>query len=663
MKFAPVPETLPTRWRVVVALLAAAAVTFLGLLACERIGRLAFDLQYDDVSYAIDAADRIDAWADGGAVAALRSFLYAPPHSPASTLQAMAALALFADADFALYASNVLWVLAIALLVVAVTRRATDGAFGIGLAFALLSPPAFAAINEFRPDVALGLATTAMAWTFASAGLDARPARARWAGVLLGACLLVKPTFAPHTLALAAMLAFAAFAGSWRRAPQALRPFALPGREIAAFLAIGLALAAPYYAVAGQDIFHYFWSNAVGANSGLWNLPADLSLAALLEEFGPFLWTLPHYHLPVAAVVAVASLALLVRRRDRREASRVAALLAVGLVSGAIIVAGHHPSPFFFASMDWLAIFAAISGMSALAARLRTRARRILCAILALGLVPLLAANAALFGMPWNGDARRATSWNVRLAAAIRTDLERTAPEKDDPVAMVFVAGSGRVNATTLRWTGRRDGVTLVTPEMVTVSNLPWLQALVRGSDYVVFPQGQAAEPDVRLPIAQMHDALLAAVEGDPAFELLDGGPDTSYVLFANREMLRRFTRQTIPGVDGGVIRGDGLGGTPWEDARPMDALSSETCFLVPPGRPLHVSIGYDASFDGRVSLAVPHGQGAEAAVRAGSPGELHGFFTPTTYWDNCVKLVVQPASRATSPFLSITRFEVRNGR
>src|SRR5690606_21602473 len=86
------------------------------------------------------------------------------------------------------------------------------------LAVTLLSPLAFATIENFRPDMALGVATSAMAWWFLAALVRHQRRSFFLAGSALGAALLIKPTFFAHTLALAgALCAIAVAHRVWER--------------------------------------------------------------------------------------------------------------------------------------------------------------------------------------------------------------------------------------------------------------------------------------------------------------------------------------------------------------------------------------------------------------------------------------------------------------
>ena len=616
------------RWRSGVGILAAVAASFLFTLASERWGRLVYDLQYDDVSYAVDAVQRLDAFRQGGLPSLAQGLYRSPPHSPLSSLQALAAFDLLGVHDIVLYASNLWLLLALAMMVVAATRRASDAVFAIALAFALLSPPAYALFAEFRPDPALGLATCAMVMAYVGASLSGRAALARWAGAFLGAALLAKPTFFVHTLVLAFALCGFSLIASSRAAPASVRRFALPGRSIAEFLGIGVALALPYFAAGGSETWTYFWANTRGAEAPVWNLGAALGWMQLVDAFRPHLFALPRYHLGAAAAVTVLSAACLAWRGARREAFQVAAFAAIAVLSGAIIVFGRHPSPYFFASMDWLLVFAAIVGYAHCDAALGPKRRLALAIALSAGLVVLFTANVRE-GLPgiFPDEVRHSQSRNERIVDAVKEDVPATAAVRGAPSFVLVGTAAKGVNPLTLRWVSRLREVPIVSPEVQLFGNLRVLCALAAESDYLVLPLPAADDP--RLPIGALAPALRAWATANPAFERIGGDDIAPYLVLANRERLARHGSAWIPTVDGGVLSTTGLGGVPRSPSRPLVDRNVRIALALPIGRPVAVHLRFASRMEGRLTLSVPGGWSTTTELRKDTEGEVSGSFMP----------------------------------
>ena len=269
-------------WPVVAAAIAALVASAFHLAMCVRYGRLGFDLQYDDVTYALDAAHRLDVASASGAGALLRDLVQSPPHSPLMTAQAMLAFATGGLHDVALYASNA-WILVAASVAIALVLRGRGVPVTVlALAALLTSPLAYAAIAEFRPDLALGFLTAAMLWMLVARTPLHRARDALPAGVLLGACLLAKPTFFAHTLALAAAACGALVMMCRIRRHAWATDFAMSAAAFATVFAVGIAIALPYFGVGAAHVFDYFWSNTLGANRDVWGSPPEYSAGDLL---------------------------------------------------------------------------------------------------------------------------------------------------------------------------------------------------------------------------------------------------------------------------------------------------------------------------------------------------------------------------------------------
>src|SRR5262245_14571733 len=88
-------------WAVIAAVFTAAAVQH----SFSR-GRLAGEIDFDDVGYFNDGLRRLDLLYDEGVVAFVENYECQPPHSPFSSLLALASFAVFGIHDWAPYAGN-----------------------------------------------------------------------------------------------------------------------------------------------------------------------------------------------------------------------------------------------------------------------------------------------------------------------------------------------------------------------------------------------------------------------------------------------------------------------------------------------------------------------------------------------------------------------------
>jgi len=622
-------------WRYGGATLAAIAFSLLYLTVCARVGRLSLDLQYDDVGYALDAATRLEAAIDSGIPTALRLFRDIPPHSFLSTLQGMAAFALGGINDLALYASNGWMLLAIALVAAFALRRRPAAATGVVLAFVLTSPLCYSAIAEYRPDLALGFATALMAWMLLDAGFRRDARMARHAGWALGAALVIKPTFFAHTFALAACIAAAGLAVPRLARDRTAPPFALGVRAIAEFLAIGLAVALPFFLVNGAEVVEYFWTNAFGSKSGVWNYGSDVGSRELLARSVPLMAKLGHVHSAAAGVVAAALAAALWVRGDRTGAARVAATLLVAALSFAIIVAGRQPSHFFFATMLTLLVVAAVKGGVRFADGLR-RGRGVLAAVV-LAAVAALAVKDSTYAVdnPWP-DARHGTSWNDRIVDTIAADLRRHAPTTGRPAANLVAFAASSVNPHTLIWVGRLHGVDFRAPAIHLLSDPQEARDLATRADYVVVPNVMLAPYDGWLPVGKVQGPMLEWLLANPQFEPLQAvDAATRYYVFANRASPAGPRTGAVIDAAGGVLSAEHLRNEegPYPEHQPplprlrwIDGKSARLCLALAP-RAYTVEADFVARGTGKLRLMHGSRQVAEASLVPEMRGTLRGAF------------------------------------
>lgn len=248
-------------------------------------GRLAADLTYDDVVYANDAARRLLSVADSGLFALLRGLVEAPPHSPYSTLLAVAAFAVGGLNEFAMYAANALILVAIAAFATHELRHARNVLIVLGVCILLLSPIAYQAIHDFRPDIALGFATASMVWWFIGGLVEGDSRQFRRAGYALGACLLIKPSFFVHTLAIVLFLLLLAVIAGLLEKRRIAMIAPLDMRTLGCFVGVGILISAPYYIANGSQILKYFWDNTRGEESAIWSFATTTPIRDLLAYY------------------------------------------------------------------------------------------------------------------------------------------------------------------------------------------------------------------------------------------------------------------------------------------------------------------------------------------------------------------------------------------
>src|SRR5262245_27981058 len=92
------------------ALVASCLVTALTVTHALRQGRLSLPTSYDDVTYFIDAVDRLQILYDKGLGPCFASLFLNPPHAPVATVLYLTGFALFGVNDWAPRLVNVVWI-------------------------------------------------------------------------------------------------------------------------------------------------------------------------------------------------------------------------------------------------------------------------------------------------------------------------------------------------------------------------------------------------------------------------------------------------------------------------------------------------------------------------------------------------------------------------
>jgi hypothetical protein len=134
---------------------------FFGLLWASKYGKAAFDLQYDDVAYAIDAQWRLAELHLNGIVSFWHQLATQPPHSPVSTFLGMIGIQILGDSAIGFYGGNTLLVWASSILLFLTLRDLTESNVKSSILSLLmfLSPFTLIMLTDSRPDMGNGFFT------------------------------------------------------------------------------------------------------------------------------------------------------------------------------------------------------------------------------------------------------------------------------------------------------------------------------------------------------------------------------------------------------------------------------------------------------------------------------------------------------------------------
>lgn len=348
----------------------------------QRYGQLSVPATYDDIVYYVDAMNRLKGLYERGFTDLLSGLFADPPHSPVSTAVVMTAFATLGIHQWAPPVLNIVFIVIVLAMTDACLRKA-GAVCRVLAAIAILTWPFFGfLVIETRPDFVAAIAT--------AFGLT-RLVGGRWVGssrshvALVVACmsvaLLAKPSISPVTLSL---FGFAMICATL------IDPDSLSASRLGAsirwnlgVLAIVLLLIAPYYAVAGREIFDYIYLTTFGKEKGLWAYQLTFSqhLAYYfvgeggLATMGPWVY--------VAAITIIAATLRRVRSGslDRRRAG---AAVAVFVAAWLVVSIPAHKSPSLGAVVSALMLFAFCWGLADLLCACSRRLGIALCTVIAL---------------------------------------------------------------------------------------------------------------------------------------------------------------------------------------------------------------------------------------------------------------------------------------
>lgn len=269
-------------------------------------GQLSVPITFDDITYFVDGATRLQSVYDHGLIRFLRDYLAQPPHAPMSTLTAFFAFSLMGMHDWAPAAFNTLWLILLLGGIRWAMREQPLHHFLLVAMGVLAWPITGHIIIESRPDIVNGLLVA-----FGAICLTSRPwVRGGNSNLLLvsaafGMALLCKPSLSPITLIL-----YSASLGVGSLLDIRVSKGEVSFREAVVFGAksIGIValIAGPHYILSFKETLAYIWVTTFGAQKDLWTLkmPWHAHLTFYLWGGGARAMMGPWFYITIASLVA-----------------------------------------------------------------------------------------------------------------------------------------------------------------------------------------------------------------------------------------------------------------------------------------------------------------------------------------------------------------------
>lgn len=528
-------------YRYMFGVVAAAMVSLVFLYISGRVGRLAHDVTYDDIGYFNDAVDRLACLHSQGLRSFVATFSQNPPHSPLSTMFALSAMALAGYHTFAVYATNALLLVLVATFILGAFKELDWRAATWILATALTTPMAFEAIQNFRPDYAVGFASTAMGWWFVTGVANGTKKHIIYAGLAFAAALLIKPSFFAHTIALAVALTGLFVLIRLVVRENATEVASRSWFTLCAFWGVALVISLPYYGVAWKDVFDYFWNNTRGADAHLWSFGHDLSLFKVIRAYlGSTYQHAIGFDAVLSGVVIVGSTIDLYNKRKFKDLFVLALLLGFALLSFSILVFGRHKNDFFFATFQSTLLLASFFGFARFYGGISDRRKRSVLVFLWLALAGTTYANVRhTYFNPQTEDLLD-RSWNRRVLSEIIDAMGNSGKGTLSAPLTVLATVPGPVNAHTIKWLAAQQGVTVRQTDLDRSGRLSDYVDLARRVDFVVVPNEGHSEFYQQFPGTAVQSALLDILRHDSQFEELvpTGIEIQHYFVFKNLKLM-----------------------------------------------------------------------------------------------------------------------------
>ena len=525
-------------WALVIVLVGlVAAFTAMMIQYSRSYGRMLVGPLYDDVVYLDEGLRYAQLAQTEGGWALVREAVRRPPHSPLATSIALVSFLICGPVEWAPYALMGLVVLAVVLAADRLLVDLPAHARVAGALFVLTFPIVGTLPYHFRPDATAGLATGFGVMMMLRYPPSWAPrAYQYWTGASFALALLVKPSAAPFTLWM--------FAGSWvlsmlaggtadrfvsGASPIGDRQDDRRGywRGIWPYWVPVLALAGPYYWLAGGAVYRYIYENVFGQNRDVWRLQRDWPSLALFILTGEGGQTMLQGHLYLVIGLAGVAGALHGAARLGRGVDREVVKVALVLV-GALFLAWLVPSlsrygnPFTGSAFAAILLFVGVLlvrslfGTAGLFAR-HERRRRGLGAALGWS-----AAVVAVLVFQWPVMlGTRNTDWVLNDNRVERAVYRTIADHAAGNVASVFVTSAANLNADLLRFRARAEHARLVMAGPPLARDLEIYRAAIEGSDYVVSGDPGAFRENRHMPFYAVQGRVVGELKADPGFTVL----------------------------------------------------------------------------------------------------------------------------------------------
>jgi hypothetical protein len=511
------PTTHPTRCnpRFVIPVLLGLLFGLASLFHSLHQGQLSVPTTYDDIYYFVDAAQRLQSVYDHGPARFFRDYVSQPPYSPLATLVPMLAFSLFGLHDWAPAALNILYAIAILIMLRVAMAESAWTAY-LGVAIPLVAWPIMGQlVIQSRPDIVVGLLTAFGVFHMLSR---------RWllsdtrnliiVSSAFGLALLAKPSISPITLSLyVSSLTVATLIDL--RSPEPRPSLTQALFFNAKSLLVAALIAFPHYALIWREMYEHIYVTTFGTEKDIWSVKSNVPGHLLYYVTGPGASLMMGYWLAVTAAALFISLSLAYANRIRIEPIRLGGLFLVCTLGYLGVSIPAHKSVFLGVVVSSFVLMAFVRSMIFnLRILSGSRWRGWHAAYISAAMLTAL----LLYQWPWQGEPERWTTSLQRRDLVSKLALQIGAQPIEH--ATVFFVGLAKdLNPHALRFELLRHRVRGVTVTDRHRSNdMSDYKVLIDVSDFVVTFTNDNDEVESWLPSAQVIPAVNASLSTSSSF-------------------------------------------------------------------------------------------------------------------------------------------------
>lgn len=469
----------------------------------RHFGRLTHELSYDDVSYAVSSAQRLNILENQGWFALLQSYFNNPPHSPTTEFFGTIGLFLFGRNDTAFYAGQTLNVLIVLIFLSFLFKKKYSLERKSSALFVVVfsSPLVIMLTLDARPDMFNGCMTALTCLSILSAVKESREYtislnKYKWLIATGGALSLIsKLTIIPQTLILLFICTFISVLLVEKKKRSAF------SKMIMRSFGISVLFASPILVMSVRKTLSYVQTVVFTSQRNVWNFSqAESNLEIALNFLSPSWQRIGGIVTPSYLLILCGSLLLLKRKISLTVHGPFVVLM---LISFFILLIVRQKNEFFFSSIHALALFGLLELLLQIYSVDYRKAALSIASIVAISSL-LLTSQFIRFPM----------SMETKVPNGFNREIIKTISEEDPErvLANVFVTFTGPVNATTLNWYELQNGGLRTFVDDALNSNFSEVLSRAKSFDLVLVVDSLRNDAAQGLPSSDFQNNFTAAL-------------------------------------------------------------------------------------------------------------------------------------------------------